>query len=65
MDVGMSIKKELHAWMMAVRRRKMERRILVEVASMDVGLAIEKELHAWMTAMHRCKMERRLLVVST
>jgi len=45
-DVGMSIKKELHALMMAFRGCMMKRCTLIDVKSIDIGMSIKKELNA-------------------
>jgi len=49
-DVGMSIKKEIDALMMAIRRCIMKRRVVVVIASIDVGISIKKEIDALMMA---------------
>ena len=41
-DVGMSIKKELDALMMAMARCPMERCVVVIIKSIDVGMSIKK-----------------------
>jgi len=49
-DIGMSIKKELHALMMAVPCCKMKRCVVIDVESIDAGMSIKKELDALMMA---------------
>ena len=51
-DVGMSIKKELDALMMAIDGCIMEWCVVVETNSIDVGMSIKKELDALMMAIH-------------
>jgi len=45
-DVGMSIKKELDASIVAVARRQVQWCIVVVIKSIDVGMSIKKELDA-------------------
>jgi len=50
-DIGMSIKKELDALMMAARSCIMERCVVVGAfQSIDIGMSIKKELDALMMA---------------
>ena len=49
-DIGMSIKKELHALMIAIPCCKMKRCFVGLVESIDIGMSIKKELDALMMA---------------
>ena len=49
-DIGMSIKKELDALMIALDRGMMKRYLVIEVAGVDIGTMIKKELDALMMA---------------
>jgi len=51
-DIGMSIKKELGALMMAIDRCPMEWCVVVVINSIDIGVSIKKELDALKMAMH-------------
>ena len=56
-DIGMSIKKELDALMMATARCPMEWCPCVGINSIDAGMSIKKELDALMMAIGRRMME--------
>jgi len=47
-DIGMSIKKELDALMMAIPGCKMKRCVVIDIKSIDIGMSIKKELDALM-----------------
>jgi len=47
-DIGMSIKKELDALMMAVQCCKMKRCVVIHGESFDIGMSIKKKLDALM-----------------
>ena len=51
-DIGMSIKKELHALMMTIREGVMKRCIVIVIKSIDIGMSIKKELDALTMTIH-------------
>ena len=58
-DVGMSIKEELDASMLARQCCKVERCAVVAVGyGIDIGISIKEELDALMTALPCCKVQR-------
>jgi len=49
-DIGVSIKEELDALMMAISRCMMKRSRSITISSVDIGTSIEKELDALLVA---------------